>query len=356
MTMADSIAVMNEGHIEQLGSPTELYEHPSTAFVAGFLGVSNLLQGTVAGADAVRLDTGAEVRVPAARLAGRSGRVAVGVRPEKLRLDGEDVNRLSGFVAEVSYIGVSSQFIVKTDAGPVTVYVQNTGPGVRPAAEGNAVSLSWSPEATFVVEVPEGGPNHEQSHHTSPAARPRRRNRRRRPVARRASRRLRRRRDRGGRGAGRAGRARGAGGRAPGRGGARRRAAGRRAARPGAERHRLGELAAVPRHRRVGQQLSDPRGVRGRVRDRRRVPRRRHQRQRGVLRQDPPAARAGPGRRPRPRRPHRHLGSPRPHDRARLRREARQGGDPEHRQPARRPRQPGLRPEPRVHAAVGRAA
>ena len=105
----------------------------------------------------MRLDTGAEVRVPAARLAGRSGRVAVGVRPEKLRLDGEDVNRLSGFVAEVSYIGVSSQFIVKTDAGPVTVYVQNTGPGVRPAAEGNAVSLSWSPEATFVVEVPEGG-------------------------------------------------------------------------------------------------------------------------------------------------------------------------------------------------------
>jgi spermidine/putrescine transport system ATP-binding protein len=157
MTMADSIAVMNEGHIEQLGSPTGLYEHPSTAFVAGFLGVSNLLQGTVVGADAVRLDTGAEVRVPAARLAGRSGRVAVGVRPEKLRLDGEDVNRLSGFVAEVSYIGVSSQFIVKTDAGPVTVYVQNTGPGVRPAAEGNAVSLSWSPEATFVVDVSEGG-------------------------------------------------------------------------------------------------------------------------------------------------------------------------------------------------------
>jgi spermidine/putrescine transport system ATP-binding protein len=156
MTMADSIAVMNDGHIEQLGSPTDLYENPKTAFVAGFLGVSNLLPGTVAGKDTVRLDSGGDVRVPAAALAGRSGRVAVGVRPEKLRVGGDDVNRLSGFVAEVSYIGVSSQFIVKTDAGPVTVYVQNTDPGVRPVAEGNAVALSWSPEATFVVEVPEG--------------------------------------------------------------------------------------------------------------------------------------------------------------------------------------------------------
>jgi spermidine/putrescine transport system ATP-binding protein len=157
MTMADSIAVMNDGHIEQLGAPTELYERPKTAFVAGFLGISNLLPGTVVGADGVRLDSGAEVRVPAAALAGRTGRVAVGVRPEKLRPGGQDVNRLSGFVAEISYIGVSSQYIVKTDAGPVTVYVQNTEPGVRPTAEGNAVTLSWSPEATFVVEVPEGG-------------------------------------------------------------------------------------------------------------------------------------------------------------------------------------------------------
>jgi spermidine/putrescine transport system ATP-binding protein len=157
MTMADSIAVMDDGHIEQLGSPAELYEHPRTAFVAGFLGVSNLLDGTVAGPDAVRLDAGALVRVPERTLAGRSGRVAVGVRPEKLRVDGEDVNRLSGFVSEASYIGVSSQFIVKTEAGPITVYVQNTAPGVRQVAEGNAVSLAWSPEATFVVEVPEGG-------------------------------------------------------------------------------------------------------------------------------------------------------------------------------------------------------
>ena len=58
MTMADTIAVMNGGRIEQLGPPTELYERPATAFVAGFLGASNLLPGTVEGADAIRLDDG----------------------------------------------------------------------------------------------------------------------------------------------------------------------------------------------------------------------------------------------------------------------------------------------------------
>ncbi len=152
MTMADSIAVMDLGRIEQLGTPTELYEHPRTAFVAGFLGVSNLLPGTVAGDGVVSLDSGTEVRVPPAALAGRTGRVAVGVRPEKVRIGAGEVNTLGGFVAETAYIGVSRQYVVKTKAGAVTVYGQNADPGARPAAEGEAVTLSWSPEATFVVE------------------------------------------------------------------------------------------------------------------------------------------------------------------------------------------------------------
>ena len=84
MTMADTIAVMNAGRIEQLGTPTELYETPRTAFVAGFLGISNLLSGTVEGGDDVRLADGTVVRVPA--VAGRSGEVAIGIRPEKVRL------------------------------------------------------------------------------------------------------------------------------------------------------------------------------------------------------------------------------------------------------------------------------
>ena len=163
MTMADTIAVMNAGKIEQLGSPADLYERPETAFVAGFLGASNLLPGRLNGEGIVGLDGGSDVRVPASALAGRSGRIAVGIRPEKLRLaaggaqaDGENV--LEGVVAERSYIGVSTQYVVETSAGPVTVYAQNAEPGAGQAASpGERVSLAWSPEATFVVDQHEEG-------------------------------------------------------------------------------------------------------------------------------------------------------------------------------------------------------
>jgi len=161
MTMADTIAVMHSGRIEQLGSPSDLYERPETAFVAGFLGVSNLLPGSLNGDGVVRLDGGGDVRVPAAALAGRSGRVAVGIRPEKLRLAAggaraDGANVLEGVVAERSYIGVSTQYVVETPAGPVTVYAQNAEPGfVQAASPGERVSLAWSPEATFVVDQEE---------------------------------------------------------------------------------------------------------------------------------------------------------------------------------------------------------
>jgi spermidine/putrescine transport system ATP-binding protein len=150
MTMADSIAVMNAGRIEQLGSPDDLYEHPTTPFVARFLGVSNLLEGRAEGDGAVRLDDGSVVRAPAA--AGRTGPVAVGIRPEKIRLGGGEENSLGGEVRERAYIGVSTQYIVDTVHGPLTVYVQNTDPHVGAVQPGDQVTLGWSPEATFVVD------------------------------------------------------------------------------------------------------------------------------------------------------------------------------------------------------------
>jgi spermidine/putrescine transport system ATP-binding protein len=150
MTMADAIAVMNRGRIEQLGPPSELYERPATAFVAGFLGVSNLLLGTVTAPNRVRLDTGDEL---AADPGDRTGRVAVGIRPEKLRLGpaSNGDNSLSGTVKETAYVGVATQYLVETGAGTLTVYVQNDGaaPSLQP---GGAVTLSWSPHATFVVD------------------------------------------------------------------------------------------------------------------------------------------------------------------------------------------------------------
>ena len=122
--MADSIIVMNHGRIEQSGEPAELYERPATAFVASFLGVSNLLEGEITGPDAVRLDNGTLIHVAPADLAGRSGRVAVGIRPEKLQVGTDERNTLGGEVTERAYVGVSTQYIVRTPVGELTVVGQ----------------------------------------------------------------------------------------------------------------------------------------------------------------------------------------------------------------------------------------
>ncbi len=153
MTMADRIAVMNEGRIEQLGAPNDLYERPQTPFVASFLGVSNLLAGTVEGPGAVRLDDGTIVHAP---VNGRTGRVAVGIRPEKIHIGGDGGNSLGGKIVERAYIGVATQYIVDTATGRLIVYVQNTRPGTEAHAPGDQLTLSWSPESTFVVDPAEG--------------------------------------------------------------------------------------------------------------------------------------------------------------------------------------------------------
>jgi spermidine/putrescine transport system ATP-binding protein len=153
MTMADEIAVMNEGRIEQRGSATELYEQPATEFVAGFLGVSNLvdaqLQGRENGHFVYRTHDGATVRAGAEMC----GDVRVGVRPEKLTIvdradDGANV--LRGRVEVASFLGVSLQYLIRTPGGEeLTVVEQNrSGASVGP---GDEVNLTWHPRHTFVV-------------------------------------------------------------------------------------------------------------------------------------------------------------------------------------------------------------
>jgi spermidine/putrescine transport system ATP-binding protein len=167
MTMSDRIAVMRAGKIEQLGNPEELYERPKTAFVAGFLGVSNLLEGEVAGRDGalvtVRLPDGTLLRAPAEGVAS-SGPVRIGVRPEKLRVDAgvesgatNGLNALSGTVLDASYIGVSTQYLVQTAEGHrLTVYAQNldTAGAADLLADGQKVVLTWKPQHTFVISGP----------------------------------------------------------------------------------------------------------------------------------------------------------------------------------------------------------
>jgi len=84
--------------------------------------------------------------------------VQVGVRPEKIRIGTGEENPLTGTVTESAYIGVSTQYILDTPAGPVTVYVQNDRPGGQ-VATGERLTLSWSPESTFVVNAREGAPS-----------------------------------------------------------------------------------------------------------------------------------------------------------------------------------------------------
>jgi spermidine/putrescine transport system ATP-binding protein len=153
MTMADTIAVMNLGKIEQLGSPADLYERPRTAFVANFLGTSNLLGGTVESRGSVRLGDGSVISVDTG---AASGDVAIGVRPEKVRLGSEEQNVLRGIVKESAYIGVATQIVVTTAVGDVSVFHQNSEMrGVTPAP-GEEVTVSWRPDAAFVVDRPEG--------------------------------------------------------------------------------------------------------------------------------------------------------------------------------------------------------
>jgi spermidine/putrescine transport system ATP-binding protein len=163
MTMADTIAVMNAGRIEQLGSPAELYENPATTFVANFLGQSNLLAGTVEAKDGdvvVVFARGARLTLPAARSRVDSGRIILGVRPEKVALaaSAADVpagrNALTGgVVTDASFIGVSTQYLVRMpwgDGEELAVFEQNTGGAIhRPGAE---VVLHWDPAQGFGLD------------------------------------------------------------------------------------------------------------------------------------------------------------------------------------------------------------
>ncbi|HSD80538.1 MAG TPA: ABC transporter ATP-binding protein [Solirubrobacteraceae bacterium] len=168
MSMADTIAVMNLGRIEQMGSATDLYERPRTEFVANFLGISNLLDGKVVrrDGDLAEFETsgGARLHVPADRLTGlNGGPLRAGVRPEKLHLaPAEDAvtdrNVLRGHVTDASYLGVMTQYIVRAGGADLTVIAQNRGvSGLETLGPGREVVVSWEPPHTFVVSKEEDG-------------------------------------------------------------------------------------------------------------------------------------------------------------------------------------------------------
>ncbi len=165
LTMSDRIAVMNGGRLVQLGTPAEIYENPRTAFVAEFIGETNLLDGTVRGlAGALREVEDARGRrwfVPDRPFLREAQTVRVAVRPEWLDLCRPDAvppgeNALAGTVRDVIYLGETLHVVVDTgDAEPVRVALRNEGLLQNPLAWriGDAAAVAWRPEDAEVLEA-----------------------------------------------------------------------------------------------------------------------------------------------------------------------------------------------------------
>lgn len=166
MTMSDRIAVMNFGVVEQLADPRELYQRPASAFVAGFIGTSNLLSLRVDrrenGLLVMDLGEGERILAPDTRSdAGAAGDVRITVRPEWIKLGqgetgaGERSSQVSGIVAGVVYLGSVTQLMVVLRTGErLSVHRLNDEVGTMEPRPGERVVLHWSAEHSYVIGPP----------------------------------------------------------------------------------------------------------------------------------------------------------------------------------------------------------
>lgn len=167
MTMADTVAVMNGGRVEQLGAPADLYENPESTFVANFLGTSNLIEAEVtglSGTDVLLRAGGTQLVLPAARCRPEvtvGSMVLAGVRPEKISVTHRDDehsvavgrNTVPGRVLDSSFIGVSTQFVIDSPVcRDLEVFVQNVERDER-LTPGAPVVLHWNPAHTFGLDA-----------------------------------------------------------------------------------------------------------------------------------------------------------------------------------------------------------
>jgi spermidine/putrescine transport system ATP-binding protein len=170
MDMADTVAVMNKGRIEQMGAPEALYERPKTLFVSKFLGQSNIFVGDVveSSGDSVSISVaGRQIKVPTNRAEKTKGTIAIGVRPEKaiFHEDAEPAANAGlnivgpGEIIDIRFTGVSNQYLIDIpNLGEITVFAQNIGKS--PVTElGAMVWVSWKVEHSFgLADLPEVKP------------------------------------------------------------------------------------------------------------------------------------------------------------------------------------------------------
>ncbi len=160
MTMADTIAVMNEGKVEQMGSPADLYDNPQTAFVANFLGQSNLIAGNIEGSDNDALVVnifGQKIKIMKSRSHAHGASVLAGIRPEKIRIQkaGTPMSGnviTGGVISDASYIGVSTQYHIEMPWKQELAVFEQNDDGVPPLEKGEAVVISWEPIFTFALD------------------------------------------------------------------------------------------------------------------------------------------------------------------------------------------------------------
>jgi spermidine/putrescine transport system ATP-binding protein len=159
LTMSDRIAVMNGGHVLQLGTASEIYDTPTTRFVADFIGESNFLDGTMAGyvegMVVVSLAGAGQIRARGVPPVATGAAIAVAIRPERITIEPADTpfapngsNHLAGLVRETVYAGSTMVYTVAAGASTLTVRAPNRGTVLAP---GSSVRLSWLPDECSVL-------------------------------------------------------------------------------------------------------------------------------------------------------------------------------------------------------------
>lgn len=149
LEMSDRIVVMNQGRVEQIGSPSEIYEQSENSFVAGFIGRTNILRGTVAAGEGplATVKCGSiDVRVPRVMLGNRCGEVALTVRPEKIVVapSSQLANRFGATVTRRAYLGSLTQCVVMAGTVELLLQRQNAG-ATRDLAPGQSIEIGWDP-------------------------------------------------------------------------------------------------------------------------------------------------------------------------------------------------------------------
>ena len=155
LAMSDRIAVMDQGVVQQCGSPEEVYERPTVPFVAGFMGISNLMEGTAEG-EGVRLATGDLCAAPVPDDCAAGATVQLSVRPEKIWLDSAEdgMVRLAGTIAERVYVGTATQVIVELAGGVRIIALEQNTDRARDDDRweiGEQVTVAWRPEHSLVL-------------------------------------------------------------------------------------------------------------------------------------------------------------------------------------------------------------